>query len=75
MIIQLKGNLDPELTRIGLKPGDKINGASRDTFGKTGAVYFDRIYGGVYCTCVVWPENYDVIKEDKPEKPVQFTIT
>lgn len=74
MIIKLKGYLDPELTRIGLKPGDIIRNAKADTTGTSGAVYFDHYYT-IDNQCVVWPENYDIIKGDKPEKPVQFTIT
>jgi hypothetical protein len=74
MIIQLKGYLDLDLIRIGLKPGNIIRNAKADTVGTTGAVYFDHSYT-INNECVVWPENYDVIKSDKPVRKIQFTIT
>jgi hypothetical protein len=74
MIIKLKGHLDLDLIRIGLKSGDIIRNAKADTVGTTGSVYFDHSYT-INNDCVVWPENYDVIKSDKPVKKIQFTIT
>lgn len=74
MIIKLKGYLDIDLIRIGLNPGDIIRNAKPVQIGTTGAVYFDHSYT-INNDCVVWPENYDVIKSDKPVKKIQFTIT
>jgi len=62
MKIRLKGNLDWELTRIGLAEGDEIDNIP-DKVGKTGAVYFDKYYRSYKYECVVWPENYDVINK------------
>lgn len=75
MIIKLKDNLDFDLTRIGLKPGDIIRNAYLDSVSLMGAVNFTRQYNGMHFDCVVWPEDYDVIKWDKPVKKIQFTIT
>jgi hypothetical protein len=74
MIIKLKGILHPELIGLGLKPGRVIKYATADKTGKTGAVYFTVRHPVVDQECVVWPENYDVIKSDKPIQ-FQFTIT
>jgi hypothetical protein len=75
MIIKLKGELDFDLTRIGLKPGDIIKNASLDSVSLMGAVNFSQGYQGMYYDCVVWPEDYDVINWDKPVKKIKFTIT
>lgn len=73
MIIKLKGYLDLDLTRIGLRPGDIIKGASIAN-ELSGSVLFDHFYT-IENQCIVWPDNYDVIKSDKPKKQIQFTIT
>jgi hypothetical protein len=75
MIIKLKGELDFDLIRIGLKPGDIIKNAIPDRISKMGAVNFTHQYERMNFDCVVWPEDYDVIKSDKPAKKIQFTIT
>lgn len=62
MKIKLKGNLDYELTRIGLAEGDEIE-ATPDRVGKTGAVYFQKYHRGTKYDCVAWPDNYDVINK------------
>ena len=74
MIIKLKGYLDLDLTRIGIRPGDIIRNAKADNVGTAGAVYFDH-FSYILNECVVWPDNYDIIKSDKPVKKIQFTIT
>lgn len=61
MKIQLKGDLDIELTGLGCKPGDIID-ATPDPISKVGAMYFERYKSGVRCNCVVWPQNYDLVK-------------
>lgn len=62
MKIKLTGELDTELTRIGLKPGDVVTPES--SCKKTGAMYFFKLHIGFSNTCVVWPENYEIINED-----------
>ncbi|WP_419032168.1 hypothetical protein [Dysgonomonas gadei] len=62
-MIKLKGTLDWELTRLGLEPGDVI--ADHTAPGKeNGAIYFDQYYNGFKQTCVVWPDNYEIIKNE-----------
>ncbi|SHE56965.1 hypothetical protein [Dysgonomonas macrotermitis] len=59
-MIKLKGELDYELTRLGLKSGDEI--ASHTKPGKVnGVVNFDVNFEGWKYACSVWPENYDII--------------
>ena len=58
--IRLKGELDFDLTRIGLKEGDVIRNISQ-LDKKTGAVHFD-CFHVITNHCVVWPENYDIIE-------------
>lgn len=62
-VIKLKGDLDFDLTRLGLKPEMEVN-ATRDNYNKKGAMNFKLSKGGVLQHCVVWPENYDIIKND-----------
>lgn len=62
-MIKLKGELDYELTRLGLKAGDEI--PDHTVPGKVnGAIYFDVRFRGYQYPCVVWPDNYDVIKAE-----------
>jgi hypothetical protein len=75
MIIKLKGDIDFDLIRIGLKTGDIIKNASLDSVSMMGSVNFTRQYKGMHYDCVVWPEDYDVLEWDKPVKKIQFTIT
>ena len=63
MLIKLKGDLDQELTAIGLKAGDEIT-AYPDNVGKAGAMYFIKMYRGFTHDCVVWPENYEIIRKN-----------
>ena len=58
--IILKGNLDFELTRLGLCPGMTIM-AEKDQVGKVGAMNFQVHFKGFNYECVVWPENYDFV--------------
>jgi len=68
MILRLKGELDPELTRIRLKPGQTIKNATSEKTSTMGQVYFYHYFEGINFQCLVWPDNYDVIREDKPVK-------
>ncbi|SHG32182.1 hypothetical protein SAMN05444362_12129 [Dysgonomonas macrotermitis] len=64
IMIKLKGELDYELTRLGLKVSDEI--ASHTTPGKVnGVVNFDVHHMGWIYSCSVWPDNYDVIKSEQ----------
>jgi len=63
--IKLTGELDWELTRIGFKPGDIVH-ATINADG-TGAMYFDKMYCGTTYQCVVWADNYEILKV--PYKP------
>ena len=62
MIIKLKGDLEPDLLGLGLKPGDEIK-ATPCKVSKVGAMHFDRMKAGTTMACSVWPENYDIISE------------
>lgn len=75
MIIKLKGTLDPELRAIGLNSDDLVKSATMDPISHVGAVHFSRQFNGHHYDCVVWPENYEIIKADKSQPKVQFTIT
>lgn len=60
-MIKLKGELDWEITRFGVKAGDVIEEHTKpDT---SGAVFFDIQYNGMTQTCVVWTDNYDIINK------------
>ena len=61
-MIKLKGSLDWELTRLGLEAGDVITNHTAP--GKVnGAISFDTHYNGFTVSCVVWPDNYEIINE------------
>ncbi len=63
MTIKLIGTLHPELTSLGLKPGDEIH-ATPDQVGKAGAMYFQVNHrSGITQNCVVWPDNYEIVKK------------
>lgn len=57
--IILRGELDFDLTRLGLRPEMEVC-AEADLVGKTGAMYFTVHRSGFSIECVVWPENYRV---------------
>ena len=61
--LKLKGELDSELKAIGLKSGDTVH-AEADRVGKTGAMYFTKMYHGYKYEGVVWPQNYEILKEE-----------
>ncbi len=60
MIIKLKESIHDELIVIGCKPGDEIKVEAIS--GKTGAVYFTKYREVTEHKCVVYPEDYEVIK-------------
>lgn len=63
-MIKLKGEIDWEITRFGLKEGDIIKDHTAP--GKINAnVFFDIHYNGTTQTCVVWPDNYEIIELNK----------
>lgn len=59
--IQLQGELHPELTRLGLKQGDKVSAEVYNTESKV--AQFDHYAHGMTHHCSVWPENYSIIKQ------------
>ena len=67
MKIKLIGELHPELEALGLKTGDIILNAlpgpkNEDITTDTGQLYFTLHGFAVPQECVVWPENYEVIR-------------
>jgi hypothetical protein len=63
--IKIKGKLDLDLTKIGLKAGDIIRNATYSE--SNGAINFDFHYV-INNECVVYPENYEIIKLSENEK-------
>lgn len=66
--IKLKGNLDSDLIKLGLKEGDIII-AFPDSISTVGAMNFERVYNGFTQNCVVWPQNYELVEEPTNIKP------
>ena len=63
MKIKLKDSINSELTAVGLRPGMEIE--SNDVNKTTGAVQFTKWYNGSSYDCVVWPEDYEIVEEEK----------
>lgn len=63
MKIKLKDSIISELKSIGIRPGDIIE--SNDVNKTTGAVQFTKWHNASSYECVVWPEDYEVIEEEK----------
>lgn len=61
-IIRLKGELHPELKVLGLKEGDTVEAFTRNT-ETSGAMYFNRDYNGSTQQCVVYPDNYRILRK------------
>lgn len=53
---RLTGDLDFDLTKIGLRPGMELTGELQAT---NKAIQFERFYV-INNHCVVWPENYEI---------------
>lgn len=62
--IKLKGTLDLELTRLGLKSGDIIRNA---IFSKSNKAMYFNVFYVINNECVVYPENYEIIGLDNQE--------
>lgn len=62
LTIRLKGNLDFDLRKLGLKEGNIIRDCQISS-QTTQSINFSVIYNGFECNCVVYPENYEIIKE------------
>ncbi len=60
MKIRLKETIMPELQVIGCKPGDEVKVESWNA--KTGACYFTKFRSDVNQSCVVWPEDYEIVE-------------
>ena len=54
-----------ELQKAGMKPGDIIEATPGSEL--TGSMYFTAKSGNRTMECVVWPENYEIIKELKKD--------
>ena len=65
MKIKLKDSIISELTAVGLCPGMEIE--SNDVNKTTGAIQFTKWHNGSSYDCVVWPEDYEVVTEEKTE--------
>jgi len=58
-MIRLKGDIDWEITRFGVKSGDVIEHHTAPD--ASSAIFFDIRYNNKTQTCVVWKDNYDFI--------------
>ncbi len=63
MKIKFKESINSELKCIGLRPGmftsvDSVNET-------TGAAYFKHWHNGTVHNCVVWPDDYELVKEEE----------
>lgn len=64
-MIRLKGQLDLDLTKLGLRAGDEIKFNTPPA--SNGAIYFEVRYNGTTQNCVVWSDNYELIESDHEE--------
>jgi len=63
MKIKLKDSIISELTCLGLRPGMVVSGTISSK--TTGSVDFTHYHNGSHYDCVVWPEDYEVVDDDK----------
>ena len=63
--IRLIGELDIELTRLGLKPNNMIMNATYSSGNK--AMYFT-VHYVIRNECVVYPQNYEIIELSETER-------
>ena len=63
MKVKLKDSIISELTCLGLRPGMVVS--STQVNKKTGAVDFTHYYNSAPYNCVVWPEDYEIVKDEK----------
>ena len=73
MKIKLKDSIISELTCLGLRPGMVVSG--KISSKTTGSFDFTHYYNGFRNDCVVWPEDYEVVEEDKTiQVPTEITL-
>ncbi|MBV5313791.1 MAG: hypothetical protein JZU47_10880 [Prolixibacteraceae bacterium] len=60
MKIRLTGDIDPELTILGLKQGDELE-VIPDPNSKAGCCHFTKYLNGYPFNCSIWPDNYEKI--------------
>jgi hypothetical protein len=63
MKIKLKDSIISELTCLGLRPGMVVS--STQVNKTTGAVDFTHYYNSAPYDCVVWPEDYEIVEDEK----------
>ena len=63
MKIKLKDSIISELTSLGLRPGMVVSGTISSK--TTRSVDFTHYHNVYHYDCVVWPEDYEVIDDDK----------
>jgi hypothetical protein len=63
MKVKLKDSIISELTCIGLPPGMVVSSTHVNKI--TGAVDFTHYYNFGTYDCVVWPEDYEIVEEEK----------
>jgi hypothetical protein len=82
MKIRLKDSIISELTSLGLRPGMVVK--STQVNKTTGAVDFTHYRNNDKYDCVVWPEDYEIVEEDKaiqvngpvlPQIPEELTLS
>jgi hypothetical protein len=82
MKIKLKDSIISELTCLGLRPGMVVSSTQVNKI--TGAVDFTHYYNSGTYDCVVWPEDYEIVEDEKaiqvnepvlPEIPQEITLS
>jgi hypothetical protein len=64
--IKLLGNLHPELTLLGLRFGDEVE-ATFLLNNQANQMYFQKIYNGFSVDCVVLPDHFEILSDEKRE--------
>ena len=81
MKVRLKDSIISEMTSLGLRPGMVVK--STGVNKTTGAVDFTHYRNNDKYDCVVWPEDYEIVEEDKaiqvngpvlPQIPEELTL-
>ncbi|MCA1758698.1 MAG: hypothetical protein LC658_02920, partial [Bacteroidales bacterium] len=63
MKVKLKDSIISELTCLGLRPGMVVSSTHVNKI--TGAVDFTHYYNSGTYNCVVWPEDYEIVEDEK----------
>lgn len=63
--IRLLESIHPELTALGLKPGDIID-ATTCCFSKVGCMHFEVSGRNRTNQCSIWPQDYEIVEPVKP---------